>query len=296
MGALAYRPRLIGPTSPDWVAQFTAAQRRRGLRPATIRSRRLVLNALVRDLGDPMVLAQADIEGWLDGKDLCPRSRANYTSDICAFYEWAVRSEVLVVNPARRIDRPRLPRIVPRPISDTDLAEALDQAHPVMRAWLALAAYAGFRCIEIARLRREDVLDTREPPLLVVADGKGGHQRVLPLHPEVGSALRCLGPCRGGWMFPSRGLHPYSEHTVSVYGNRYLRDLGIEATMHQLRHWFGTQVYATSRDLRLTQELMGHRSPVTTSGYAAWATSEAADVVGRLAVKRPEPTLRLFGQ
>jgi site-specific recombinase XerC len=59
----------------------------------------------------------------------------------------------------------------------------------------------------------------------------------------------------------------------------YLRSVGVDATAHQLRHWFGTTVYARSKDLRLTQELMGHASRATTAIYTAWSPLDAARVV-----------------
>lgn len=280
--------------NPLWLDGFAGAQRRRGLRPNTIRRRATVLKAFLSDV-DPTAADTETLEAWLDARDLSPGARNTYAAYLKAFYAWAVKDGRAESNPAADVVRARLPRMVPRPISDEDLAEALRQAPSMLRAWLSLAAYEGLRCFEIARLRREDVLDTHDPPMLIVSDGKGGHQRVLPLHPEVGTALRICG-LRGGWLFLTHHHRPYHEDTVSRKGNRYLHGLGISDTMHQLRHWFGTSVYAHSRDLRLTQELMGHASPITTAGYAAWATAEAYDVVGKLAVKQPEPTLRLFSQ
>jgi site-specific recombinase XerD len=50
---------------------------------------------------------------------------------------------------------------------------------------------------------------------------------------------------------------------------------------HQLRHRFGTAVYAETRDLLLTQRLMRHSNPSTTAGYAAVADS-GTDVVASL--------------
>ena len=52
-----------------------------------------------------------------------------------------------------------------------------------------------------------------------------------------------------------------------------------DATLHQLRHAFATEVYRASRDLRLTQELMGHAHPNTTAIYAAYSPGDAAGVV-----------------
>ena len=49
--------------------------------------------------------------------------------------------------------------------------------------------------------------------------------------------------------------------------------------MHQLRHWFGTHTYRASLDLRMTQELLGHSSPNTTTIYAAWSPGAAVPIV-----------------
>jgi integrase/recombinase XerC len=178
-------------------------------------------------------------------------------------------------------------RNLPRPIADEDLERAMAEAPPQMRAMLALGAYQGMRCQEIAGLSREDVLDTRDPAVIVVVKGKGGYQRVLPLHPEALSALQCLPLPRSGALFhkPMGGHH--TPESVSVAMRQYFTGLGIEATGHQLRHWFGTGVYSHSKDIRLTQELLGHQSPSTTAIYVAWAAVDAAPAVESLTT-RPE--------
>jgi integrase/recombinase XerC len=66
---------------------------------------------------------------------------------------------------------------------------------------------------------------------------------------------------------------------------QYLAGLGIDATGHQLRHWFGTGIYAATHDIRLTQELLGHQSPNTTAGYVAWAAVDAGPAVASLTTR-----------
>jgi site-specific recombinase XerC len=51
----------------------------------------------------------------------------------------------------------------------------------------------------------------------------------------------------------------------SVKFNQFLREAGVGATAHQLRHLFGSTTYANTRDLRTVQELLGHASPETTA-------------------------------
>jgi site-specific recombinase XerD len=67
-------------------------------------------------------------------------------------------------------------------------------------------------------------------------------------------------------------------HRVSSLCNVFLHDLGISHTLHTLRHWFGTQTLRVNGgDLRQTQELMRHQSPVSTAIYT-WVDPKAAAV------------------
>lgn len=262
---------------------FRRDQQRRGLLPRTVLERDKVLDALALWARAPLMAVQRDdIERWLDVLHIGPRARTCYISTLHNFYQWAVAEGFRKDDPTVRIVRPRMPRLVPRPIDDESLELALAVAPPRMKAWLCLAAFQGFRCKEIAQLRREDILDQRDPPTLLIHNGKGGHQAVLPLNPGVMSALRVHGLPRRGYLFLSRDDRPFPARTVSVYANRYLHDLGIDATMHQLRHWFGTQVWSVTKDMRVTQELLRHASPATTAIYSAYDKELAAQAIAHL--------------
>ena len=52
----------------------------------------------------------------------------------------------------------------------------------------------------------------------------------------------------------------FSGNRLSVVIAAYLREHGIDATAHQLLHWFATEVYASSKDIRVTQELLVTRT------------------------------------
>lgn len=264
-------------------AGFRRDQIRRGLGARTIRERDLVLDALEAWEERPLIeLDREAIQAWLDSRPLSPRSRSVYLSAIHCFYAWCVDEELIRSDPTVRIRRPQLPRTVPRPISDDDLHLAIASAGPRIRAWLCLAAYEGFRCKEIATLRGEDVFDRHQPPVIRVWNGKGGHQAILPLNPATLSALRVADVPRKGFLFRGRHDRPVSPGTVSAMGNRYLHAIGIDGTMHQLRHWFGTAVWALTKDMRVTQEMMRHSHPGTTAGYAAFDPQLAHEAVAKV--------------
>lgn len=252
----------------DLLARFETHQHRRGLRPKTIEIRRRFLHDFLSHL-DPFELTSGDIDAWLDARHLANRSRVAYLSHIGVFFSWLNSEGLRADNPAAKIQRPRLPRLLPRPASDADLERALRLASPRMRAWLLLASYEGFRCFEIAGLRREAILDGEDPPLLVVEDGKGGAQRVVPLNPIVLNALQAYGLPARGPVFRVRGGDPIDAASVSSMVSKFMAKHRIPTSAHNYRHWFGTHVYRQTRDLRLVQSLMGHADPNTTAGYVA---------------------------
>lgn len=259
---------------------FARYQRQNNLRPGTIERRQRLLAAFEGWLGKPLVeTTSADILRWLDRRRLTAGTRYTYLSNFAAFFSWAHEMGLCPSDPTEKLGRPRLPRLVPRPANGDDLRFAMTQAPLPMKAWLCLGAYQGLRCYEMAGLHAEDVLED----VMLVRDGKGGHQRILPLHPETRSAVGLIPP-HAGPLFIMRNGAPYKPGTISSYISRYLHKLGIGATAHQLRHWFGTSVYQASHDLRMTQELMGHSDPKTTAIYAAYSPEAASSVVGGLSV------------
>lgn len=270
----------MGSTS-DICRLFERAQRRRGLRARTITERTRTLLRL-EQAGPLLALTTDQIDDWLDAQPISLRSRRAYLSHLSAFYKWAVISGQRIDDPTTVIEPPKVPRKLPRPIGDDDLDIALQMAPPRMKAWLLLACYEGLRCMEIAQLTREDVLDRHPPPLLRVLDGKGGKEAVLPLHPDVHDALDVFGMPSSGPVFVSARGRPFAAATVSGYVAGYLHGLGLHDTAHRLRDWFGTTVYADTHDLRLTQEVMRHADPGSTAGYVAFNEPGAVAAVTNL--------------
>lgn len=269
----------------DLRAGFRRDQIRRGLASRTIQERNKVLDYFTRTFEDVPLAERTreHIDEWLDHCKITARTRTGYLSALHMFYAWALDEGHVTVDPTVRIRRPILRRMVPRPISTDDLDHAIRSAPPRMRAWLCLAANEGFRCKEIALLRREDVLDRHDPPLLRVWKGKGDHQAILPLNPETLAALRCFGLPTRGYVFtrPTDAL-PLKPGSVSKLGSVYLHGLGIDATMHQLRHWFGTAIWALTKDVRVTQEMLRHSHPGTMAGYVAFDPQLAQQAVAKI--------------
>ena len=269
---------------PEIARGFWVAQERKALAASTIAARALQLR-LFFDWLAPRSITDAtttDIELWLDSRRLGPKARYRAISNLHTFYTWARREGLVAGDPTERIDRPRLPVGVPRPITTADLARAIATAGPVTRAILCVAAFEGLRAKEIAGLRREDIADQLEAPMLIVAAPKGRRERTVPLHPVAWEAITAAGPPRSGYLFGYGPAKPWPAWKVSHNVNSHLAALQIPSTLHKLRHWYATRIYAASLDLRLTQELLGHSSPTTTAIYTAYSKAKATEIVATL--------------
>lgn len=265
--------------------EFRAEMGRRSLMPTSINKRISILARCETAIDHPLIDATTEeLRDWLDAHRLLARSRYSYISHLASFWRWALIEERATRNPTLRLSRPKMRRSLPRPVSRDDFLYVLDQAPTKeLRAMIALAGYAGLRCIEIAMLDASDIMEHLDPPVLIVLHGKGDKPRVQPMPAPMISALRAHGVSAHGPIFRDDDGRQVTAGRVSHLLRSHMHNCGVIASGHQLRHAYGTEVYNRSgNDLRMTQELLGHASPATTAGYVAWAQERAAAVVDEL--------------
>lgn len=255
----------------------------RNQRPRSIRERRLAVMRTNRKLGKPVAEAtRDDLRGWQHGlMRLTPAGQHNEITHTVQYLRWAIDAGHRDDDPTRVIVRPRnVHQGLPRPMADADIGRALLSAEHPIRAWVALAAFCGLRCMEIAGLTRESVCDANSPALLHIF-GKGGKTRMVPLPPRVLDELVAAGmPSRGYlWSRMDGAAGPPSPVRVSERINSHLHEQGIKGTAHALRHRFGTVLYRQTKDPLLVARVMGHASVDTTKGYILVDPFDAASPV-----------------
>jgi site-specific recombinase XerD len=270
------------------VADYVLELRRRNHAPESVIRRKLRLEAWARwlhDHGASLARAEQDhVDRFLDARRIGPRTRYQWLSMLHQFHRWGIVHGRLPADPTVAIVRPKLPRRYPRPVDSADLRLAIEQAGPTMRVWLLLMAYGGLRCAEVAALHADDLVDGPSGRMIHVVAGKGDKDRMVPLHPDTDRAIRAAGLPTSGPLFRRPQGGRASGEWVSKQTSAYLAAIGVDATAHQLRHWFATWVLGAGADLRQVQELLGHASITTTQVYAAANMGAAADIVRGLAV------------
>jgi integrase/recombinase XerD len=228
-------------------------------------------------------LAWRTREGWT------ARSNARLLSALRAFFAWQVRSRMREDDPCALLDPPKLPRSLPKALSEARidaLLQAPDLATPLGlrdRAMLELMYACGLRVSELTGLPATAV-NLRQGVLRVT--GKGSKERLVPLGEEsqhwLQRYLTEARPVLAGKQAPAalfldaRANAPTRQafwHLVK----RYAAVAGIDpATVspHGLRHSFATHLLNHGADLRALQMLLGHSSLSTTQIYTLVAREQ----------------------
>lgn len=249
----------------------------------TISDRRRVLRSLAVWLDDGPLLAVTtdDLLQFQAGfGHLAPASVDIYTRHVRALYRWARKRRLIDDDPSEDLPLPRLPRGRPHPAHAEQLRTifACTPTGPLRLAYVE-AAFVGLRRCEICGLCRNDLeLDAEVATALI--RGKGGRERVVPLLAPVVEELLEYGLPRTGQILRTASGAPYRPDRLSLHSLRHLREIGVETTLHSLRHTFATQAYRTTRDPLFVRDLLGHASVKTMEIYA---DPMITDAHGRLA-------------
>ncbi len=261
------------------IDRYAEQLRAAGSSDNTIGSRTRVLRRIDRDL--PRGLNEANRDELTAILAACRTAwtRCTYYSHLRGYYRAMVESDRLTFDPSAAIPRPREGDRLPNPVSDEELAAALDRSpeHP-WRVVVLVAAYQGLRCAELAELDRADVTEIR----VHVRRGKGGRGRYVPTHPAVWEYVRRLPP---GPVVVRDVAEPVTAAWLTGAQGRHWRRIGLPGVhLHRFRHWFGSTLAEQDVGLEVIADLMGHTSIATTQGYVRVASARRVAAIRRLPV------------
>ena len=221
---------------------------------------------------------------------------ARRLASLRSFFRFGQREGWVSTNPAKPLRNPRRPRTLPHFLSPEEIGRLLrapspdDPAGLRDRAILETMYSAGLRVSELVGLNESDLDFAGE---IVRVRGKGRKERLAPIGSYAIRALkRWLGVRRLSVREPEG---PESPVFVNKFGRRlttrgvarmlekYLRQTGLDCrtTPHSLRHSFATHLLDRGADIRSVQELLGHKSLVTTQIYTHVSTTGLREVYRR---------------
>ncbi|WMC11062.1 site-specific tyrosine recombinase XerD [Oceanimonas pelagia] len=213
-------------------------------------------------------------------------STARMLSVLRRFFQYLHREQLRADDPSALIAGPKLPKRLPKDLSEQqvsallDAPEADDPLELRDKAMLELLYATGLRVTELVSLSMESV-SLRQG--LVRVTGKGNKERLVPMGEEalywLGRFLKegrsaLLGEQSSDVVFPSRRARQMTRQTFWHRIKHYALRAGItqELSPHTLRHAFATHLLNHGADLRVVQMLLGHSDLSTTQIYTHVAT------------------------
>jgi integrase/recombinase XerC len=246
----------------------------------------------------------------LHARGLGARSIARALSAWRGYFNWLAQYEDGVGNPVADVRPPKLPKRLPKALSETLTMQLLDaprgdeavepSEHDQGIARRDTAIYelfysSGLRLAELVALdiahvkdgayRSSGWIDLASDEVTVT--GKGNKRRTVPIGSKARAAIEQWLAMRSQWvkadphaLFLSTRGERLSGRSIQNRLKAHARKAGIPANVHPhvLRHSFASHMLQASGDLRAVQELLGHSSIASTQVYTSLDFKRLAEV------------------
>jgi len=236
--------------------------------------------------GLPLLAAQrGDVEAYLADQFRAlakSTSIARRLSSLRRFYAMQVTLGALRSDPTLRVRSPKLPRRLPKSLSEAQVESLLGA--PDASTTLGLRDRAMVETLYATGLRVSELVGLRLAQLsldmgVVRVVGKGGKERLVPLGEEAirwlqrylaGARPALVGEGTSTAVFVTARRAPLTRQAFWVRLKGLAAKAGIPAARlspHVLRHAFATHLINHGADLRVVQLLLGHADITTTTIY-----------------------------
>ena len=284
----------------------------RGASPHTLKGYREDLHALAEYLADgegqppaPGSITTNELRGFLSALHEAGYAKTSISrrlASVRSFLKFGQREGWAKANPAKALRNPRKSRKLPHFLTTDEIGKLLDApkgrtpAAVRDRAILETAYSAGLRVSELVGINDGD-LDF--PAGIVRVRGKGKKERLSPIGSYASRSLkswleiRTLSPRektgREAPVFTNKFGTRLTTRSVARMLEKYLKETGLDqrTSPHTLRHSFATHLLDRGADIRSVQELLGHKSLVTTQIYTHVSTANL-----RAAYEKAHPRAR----
>lgn len=213
------------------------------------------------------------------------RTEGRILSSLRAFYLFLSSEGLSEKNPATLVEKPKESAHLPRVISEDEVDELLSSfpsSDPLSQrdyTLFELIYSSGMRISEAVAL---DVSSYRRDESTIAVIGKRDKERLVFIGEIASAALdryledvrpQLLKDEKEKAMFLNRRGGRLTRQAAHKRFHEAVGKLGIDATVHTLRHSFATHMIEHGADIRSVQEMLGHSDVRTTQIYTHLDTS-----------------------
>jgi integrase/recombinase XerD len=225
-----------------------------------------------------------DYIGELRQREYKDATVARKIAAVKSFFSFLTAEGVVPVDPTETLSTPRVGKSLPKALTVREIDELLEQPRKRStpeakrdKAMLELLYATGMRVSELVSLGL-DSIELRNNRATVRCVGKGGKERLIPIHEQAVHALRVYLQdarpelCRSRRekaLFINRRGERLTRQGFWLILRNYAKAANIagDVTPHTLRHSFATHMLRGGAPLRSVQELLGHANISTTQIY-----------------------------
>lgn len=219
---------------------------------------------------------------WINELGLGASTQARILSGIKSYFRFLVMDEILKINPAELLETPRAMRKLPTVLSLEEIdgmIATIDKSknHSQRNHAIIETLYGcGLRASELTNLKINN-LHFNEEFIRVI--GKGNHERLIPIgKPAIKEITTYMQTERvhievqkgeENYVFLNRRGYHLTRAMIFTIVKELAKLAGITKTIspHTFRHSFATHMVENGADLRVVQEMLGHKSILTTEIY-----------------------------
>ncbi|QMU65519.1 MAG: tyrosine-type recombinase/integrase [Flavobacteriaceae bacterium] len=257
----------------------------KGMKQKTIKEIIAIVSALSKELSNPSVttLTTSKIREFLYQRKLermwTNKTFRNYRQYLKTFFDYCLRENYIDMNPVEKIEKPKLPKRIPRCLDKNQVENLLlhldcyswfnDLEAKRNKAIIRTFLFTGVRLNELLKLQTTSV--NFEESEIIIYQGKGNKDRVIPIHPDLMPYLKTYHQSKKKptlYFFSSiRSDKPLTENNLYSIIKKIRCKTKFHFTPHQLRHTFGKFSIEGNLNPFKLQKIMGHSSIETTQIY-----------------------------
>ena len=226
-----------------------------------------------------------DIQGYLAQLVVVQKAKPSSTgrniSSLKRLYRYLLRQGKISTDPTLQIDTPKLPRNLPKSLTEQDIEQLLNA--PDVQTPLGMRDRTMFEVLYATGLRVSELVTLRTTQVsmdmgVVRVMGKGSKERLVPLGEEAldwlrrylteGRAVLLAGKMSDALFVTARG-EGMTRQMFWYLIKKHAKHGGLNKSLspHTLRHAFATHLLNHGADLRVVQMLLGHADISTTQIY-----------------------------
>jgi integrase/recombinase XerC len=238
------------------------------------------------EITHPSQITHFHIRNWmveLMNQNIIARSINRKIATLRKYFKFLVQEGVITINPASKINAPKIPKNLPVVVEDMKLTQMLDDNEVFSKDFKGVRDKLIIEMLFGTGMRLSELLGTKDSDINVYEGtvkvlGKRNKERIIPINNELKLLLTEYQQLKKKQDFfdnnsltlivTDKGADAYAK-LIYLTVHKYLSYISTQdkKSPHVLRHTFATTLLNRGADLNAIKELLGHASLSATQVY-----------------------------